>query len=266
VLEAYLDASGDRNLPAIAVAGWVASATQWQSFEPKWKALLDKYNLPRWHHTEFLAYRKKDKSGQKSRWRDAEWLQARSEMCALICELHPMGVGAGVHFDDYEAIRALGKWEMPEDAYYFCLDRCLSELIHQITEANGDEGIAIYCDSDRQPALGHQLGKWHEERYGPRSAWYPPQRRISLTYGWSNDYPALEAADVLANETYRYLKKKTGMPQLGATPLDGHDPKAGWIIERLKKDCALFPKLYSRTFLELDMDRENDLSGFPRRY
>jgi hypothetical protein len=61
------------------------------------------------------------------------------------------------------------------------------------------------------------------------------------------------------------MKKKTGNIQLGAAPTEG-DPKAGWIIDRLKKDCALLPKLYTKRYLELELDPKGIIDGPPRRY
>jgi len=266
VLEACIDASGmDPTQPVIAVAGWVSSSSRWRAFEQQWSPFLHQYDLPRWHHTEFLTYVKKDKGGTKGRWAEAHWLQARRKLCDIIGEVHPIGVGAAVYVADYRDVRAAGKWGLPEDAYYFCLDRCLTELIHQITEIQGDEGIAIYCDSDRQPALGKALAEWHAQRYSPRFPGTPLKRKVSLTYTRDVDYTPIQAADVLVNEMYRYMKKKTGNIQLGAAPPEG-DPKAGWIIDRLKKSCALLPKLYTKRYLELDLDPKGIIDGPPRRY
>ena len=42
-----------------------------------------------------------------------------------------------------------------------------------------------------------------------------PGRQVSTTYGPRSKYIPHEAADVLANETYRYMFKRAGMPKLG---------------------------------------------------
>ena len=57
----YLDDSGHpKDQPYVVVAGFIASESQWLSFEPAWKAALAKYGLgDAFHMTDFSAKNKK---------------------------------------------------------------------------------------------------------------------------------------------------------------------------------------------------------------
>jgi hypothetical protein len=70
---------------------------------------LHRFSDPISEHTEFLTYAKKDKGRTKSRWADADWLQARRKLCDVIGEVYPIGVGAAVYVADYRDVRAAGK-------------------------------------------------------------------------------------------------------------------------------------------------------------
>jgi len=84
-------------------------------------------------------------------------------------------------------------------------------LIRGITEYPEDEGVAIYCDQDKgREALGLEIAKWHQAQLkilhkpGARAR---PDREVSTHYVSSFAYAPLQAADILANDTFRYMKK-----------------------------------------------------------
>ena len=78
-----------------------------------------------------------------------------------------------------------------------------------------------------------------------------PGRKIDFDHGSDRDYLPLQAADVLVNETYRYMRNKyqnaetakTLVPFLGATPIGTTDEHARHIIEALKPNCLFMVSL-----------------------
>jgi hypothetical protein len=112
-----------------------------------------------------------------------------------------------------------------------------------------DEGIAIYCDQDKNESLVKDLAEWHtaylraSDRPGD-----PIQRKITTTYGSNVDYVPLQAADVVAHELMRFSRANPRVP---------HAPKSGsgsWILDRLKTDCVWFEMCYSKEILEWELD------------
>jgi uncharacterized protein DUF3800 len=53
MLTLYCDASGKAHEELIVVAGFLGFDSQWQSFEKKWKAVLDEYGIEYFHMREF---------------------------------------------------------------------------------------------------------------------------------------------------------------------------------------------------------------------
>jgi hypothetical protein len=72
----------------------------------------------------------------------------------------------------------------------------------------------------------------------------------------------LQAADILVNETYRYMRNKhqnaetaeTLAPALGATPVGTADEHARYIIEALNRNCLFMVRLYNKGALEIILD------------
>jgi hypothetical protein len=89
-----------------------------------------------------------------------------------------------------------------------------------------------------------------------------PRRKIDFDHGSGRDNLPLQAADVLVNETYRYMRNKyqnaetakTVAPFLGATPIGAPDEHARHIIEALKPSCLLMVPLYNKGALEIILD------------
>jgi Protein of unknown function (DUF3800) len=251
VLKAYLDASGtDRKQKVVTVAGWAASEQEWIKWETEWNAFLVEVNLSRWHHTHFL-----NKECEYENWEEAKFLFAQGEIVRIFNNIQPFGVGAALWRSDYKEVRVSKNWDVPRSPYAFCLDYCLEKLIHKLHEVPKDEGIAIYVDQDDEyEDLGRQIAKWHELYLRQNKEARNPERRVSTTYGSSIDYKPLQAADILANETYRYMYAETGIPFLGATMIGKTDTAARPIIEAIKKQSYLSVELFSKRRLEWQAD------------
>jgi hypothetical protein len=252
VLRAYLDGSGtDPQQKVVAVAGWAASEREWDWWEREWLALLAELNIKRWHHTDFLR-----KKGEYADWNDAKNLLAHGEVCRIMNEIRPFGIGAAVWRVDYEELWKTGKWNMPRDPYAFCLDHCLEALIHRFHEVPRDEGIAIYVDQDdpEHIDLGRRVAAWHEAYLRSNREARNPDRAASTIYGSNLQYIPLQAADILANETYRYMHDKTGIPYLGAMVIGATDVAARPMLEAIKGRSYLQVTLYSKARLEWELE------------
>jgi hypothetical protein len=271
MLKAYLDASGtDPTRPIIVVGGWVASEDSWADFGLQWSTfLVDCFgpNGGRWHHTDFQSHR--------GLYKDKEWDcgnpkrdRARGELCRIIGALKPFGIGAGLRKSDYNALWQTAKWQSSDrwstggDPYAFCMDECLEVLIHRLHQYPRDEGVQIIVDRDEKKGLSRRISDWHKKYLKGNEQARDPGRRVDFDHGSDRDHLPLQAADVLVNETYRYMRakyedtetEKTLAPFLGATPIGTTDDHARHIIEALKPNCMFVVPLYNKGALEIILD------------
>lgn len=260
MLEAYLDASGtDPNQAVVVVAGWGATEVEWDHWERQWVPLCAELGLKKgWHHSHFLG-RFEEYFG----WDNKKWEYARRRLIEIFGEIGLLGIGAAVLRADYDEALASGKWKkMPRSAYGFCINDCGESLIHGFHEVPKDEGIAIYADQDGNTfeAIGRELLEWHAAYNRRNEQAINPARDVSITYGPKLQYIPLQAGDIIANETYRYMsnEKRAGMPKLGGIFV-GQEDTASPIIRALHgslevRKATLDVVLYNKRMLEERLD------------
>ena|SRR5271167_2733110 len=206
IVRAYLDDTGtDANSRIAGVVGWMASTESWELWEDIWRGFLKENGLKKgWKQSEFGS----SHSGRHCRyldWSEATWLLARRRVWEILTGSGLSGVGCAVVKSDYEEIVAQGEYDLPPNPYAFCLDRCLSVILHRSSNLpHGGEGIAIYCDQDKgQEEMGQALATWHT-RYVTlyRDVGYRAVRTTTI-YGSRMDLIPLQAADIVATETGR---------------------------------------------------------------
>jgi hypothetical protein len=267
MLKAYLDASGtDPTQHIIVVGGWVASEDRWAEFEPQWRAfLVDCFgpNGGRWHHTDFNSGH-----GHYEGWDRQKRDHARARLCRIIGALKPIGIGAALRKSDYNELWSTGRWQSSDrwntggDPYALCMDECLEVLTHRLHEHPRDEGVQIIVDRDDKKGLSRRISEWHRDYLRSNDQARNPGRRVDFDHGSDWDHLPLPPADVLVNETYRYMRNKyqsaetakTLVPFLGATPIGATDEHARRIIEALKPNCMFIVPLYNKGALEIILD------------
>jgi hypothetical protein len=216
MLKAYLDASGtDPTKDVIAICGWVATEDGWAGFNLQWQEFLVECFGPdggRWHHRDFHSRHKLYKP-----WDDQKRDRARSELCRIIGALKPIGIGAALRKSDYNELWKTGRWASTDrwstggDPYALCMDECLEVLIHRIDQRPRDEGIQIIVDRDEKKGLGRRINDWHKKCLRNNEHARYPGRKIDFDHGSDRDHLPLQIADILANETYRYIMKRTAI-------------------------------------------------------
>lgn len=217
VLAAYLDASGKhRSDSVVAVAGFIASASLWVSFESRWQKFLDEFGLQRFHAAQFWSR----KGRPYSTWDSTKHNAAAAHICAIFRDLNPFGVGAAVDVNAFNEWRSKLDILVDPNPYYFCLSRCMRPLIRIITTVPNDEGVAIYVDQDTElQSLGYEIARWHESRLRQEpAANINPERSVSTTYGSSLDFLPLQAADILAHASFQCLRDFLATGQRGPEP------------------------------------------------
>jgi hypothetical protein len=267
MLKAFLDASGtDPTQDIIVVGGWIASEDRWAEFGPQWRTFLVDCFGPdggRWHHTDFHSRR-----GHYETWDNHKRHRARTELCRIIGALNPIGIGAALRKSDYHELWQTGRWQSSDrwntggDPYALCMDECLEVLTHRLHQRPRDEGVQIIVDKDEKKGLSRQISEWHTKYLRSNEQAQNPRRRVDFDHGSDRDHLPLQAADVLVNETYRYMRAKykdaetakTLVPVLGATPMETTDKHARLIIEALKPNCMFIVPLYNKGALEIILE------------
>lgn len=271
VLGGYIDGSNlHDSADIVAVGGCAAVLDQWPRWEQKWdellavKSVLTGKEKERWHHTDFIK-KVYQRAGEKiwRNWPEAEWLLARNLLCEAFERINSTYIGATVKKSDYQQLR--DKYgSLPEDAYYFLLDRCLHRLIQGMFEYPKDEGVIIYCDHDRPEAIGNQLAEWHTEYLRQTHDPLHPEdkyRTVNTSYGFNVDHKPLQAADVIAHEIMSFTRRNPDMSFI-ATNADTGSP----ILERLKRCGLSFVICLSKPMLEAELDGSAWVPGFPSGY
>jgi hypothetical protein len=204
VLRAYLDASGkwQSKDKIIVIAGLAVGEANYGVLESLWNQFLQKNGLTGFHSTRFWA-----RERPYTEWSDEQHRQAQESIISMLAECKPFGFAVGVDCSVYADWQIRGSFPFyHEDAYYFCLDRCLQILIRGLFELGKDEGILIYCDQESEhEALGAQLARWHTNRVrqGMHGHHIDPNRIVEITYGSNFLRTLLMIADIYANGIFR---------------------------------------------------------------
>jgi hypothetical protein len=262
VLAGYIDGSNlHDDVDVIAVAGCAASCDSWIAWEDKWKELLIFSDLERWHHTDFLFKVKKDTGRPTRNWKEPEWLIARRMLCEAFEIIKPFCFGTTVVKKDYEELRKRHS-SLPDDPYYFLLDRGLHRLIQGLFEHPHDDGMLIYCDQDKKESLVLQLAQWHENylRNADLFRQEDKERKIVTSYGSNRVYLPLQAADVIAREIMGYARRSANnhfliQGQLGS-----------FILDRLYRSGPMMVVCLQKEMLEMELDGRAWVPGHPHGY
>lgn len=254
MLKGYLDASGENyEEPVVVVAGFVGTANLWDEFGRQWKAMLDDFELARFHAAPFASR----KGRPFSEWCDKKHQACFERICKIFDELKPFGVGTALSIPLFEEWRIEQHVFYPADPYFFCIDRCLFTLIHGgIVESKGDEGIEIYCDRDKgRERISLELASWHEAKMRKfPTPMVNPERHISTHYVASFEHRPLQAADILAHGAYQ-VYRDYGKEPSSAEPS---------FIEALKKSCPISVTAYRERAM-FEQEGADDAGGARHR-
>jgi hypothetical protein len=100
VFTAYFDASGDKQKRVLAVAGFVATVTQWTRFDEDWKAILDGEGVTAMHMTDFASSQREFASWKNESERRKQFVDRLSR---CIKRRTNKGFASSVVLSDYEA-------------------------------------------------------------------------------------------------------------------------------------------------------------------
>jgi hypothetical protein len=159
--------------------------------------------------------------GKTKNWSDAKHLAAKGEVCRILNEIRPIGVGTALDTRAFDDWRATSNTFFPPDPYYLCFERTINKLVHNFTQSPTDDGIAIYCDQETgRQHLAKDIATWHEERL--RRSKNPlrinPDRPVSTHYVSSIDFVPVQAADILSHGMFQWMKAYATTGKVAVVP------------------------------------------------
>jgi hypothetical protein len=121
VMTAYFDESGTHgdDSPIVTVAGFIASADQWRSYEHDFSQLLTEYEVKVFHAIEFRT-----RKGSFKGWPIARRAQFNSRFLRLADDHLAFGLGTVLRPDDYAKIYRQGEFARrarPDTQYGLCV-------------------------------------------------------------------------------------------------------------------------------------------------
>jgi hypothetical protein len=194
IIHAYFDESGKKSdHPVVAFSGVCVGRDKLDDFDIAWRTLLRQYDLPALHMAKVSRSSQKVGSKMKANQTWAERIDCLKPFADCINAHLEIGL---IQAWDVKGFWAIGKAERkalgsPTDPYYTAFARALIELVDHVKD---DDRISLICDDDRETALDcyrHYRGLQHAR---------PDIRKkfASLTFATDDDFPALQAADMVA--------------------------------------------------------------------
>jgi hypothetical protein len=225
-LAGYFDASwSDPKKPErgiVAIAGYVGTVDMWdEQFSPSWNAMLAAANEavaadeevgPDNRIREFKASDCRQLKGEFKKWKrehcNALTHQAVSEIVAP--ERRIVGLGAAVSID-YTRLSADKKVRRQFELYCFsaCLLLVIADALAFATPMLGEDHLQIIFDEERDREY-KMVQTFDELRRHVVPDFLDRIRRPHFSH--SHEVPPLQAADLLAYETYKEIRNRTDSP------------------------------------------------------
>jgi hypothetical protein len=211
MLQAYFDESGTHGDSKVtAIAGYVATADVWTRVEDQWQEILKPYaplGLTWWHMAEYRAHK-----GQYERIDPQTGKQILDALVRVIHESELQVIWAGVDTQAYAAV-------VPPDFLARCApyDYCFYWIMRQLAvwsaqrSYSGNIGMMFAVQDQYNARSERALKSWHSAGV--------LERLETITFGYPKLRPALQPADILANEMYRLIERYRGGANSAPSPL-----------------------------------------------
>ena len=191
MLRAFLDASTSGNPPILAVAGFVGRLDGWSTFHRKWRQARARAGIEYFHTTEFMSPNGRPYNAWPPKKRTAMF----NRLVSLINECVEFGVAVSLNVADYRRMLASGH-ALPTKPYRLCVGQCVNLVAKTLTDRNVDERVIYVFDAGDD---GAKAFKATMAMVIAASEKFREVARIySIMPGAKKDFPAIDAADLLA--------------------------------------------------------------------
>jgi uncharacterized protein DUF3800 len=196
-MTAYFDESGThKGSPVIIVAGCLSTNEQWAKFSEEWRAVLKRYGLDYFRMSQF-----ENRKGPFKSLTDSDRHRLLEQLIGFIKIRQRIGIGIKLKVADYYEVGRDFPFLFHKQPYAFCAMQCQIQLRLWAERNQHNEPIAYVYESGAD-YTGQILSAYDFARkIAPQLG--DALRLGSLSFGSKYDLLPLQAADVLAYETYK---------------------------------------------------------------
>lgn len=214
VIFGYFDESSTHEGSRVAsLCGFLADPHVWDDFDQAWKKVLDKRDWPN-RPSEFHMYDCVRGIGTFSGWSFAERLAIYGDMVSLLCDTNLVALGSAIVVeafenlsDEYRRFLAEGGLSLPIDfIFQHVLQIAIDATLRYGTIHNPPivEELGLVFD-EVEPSLASRYYKLYAHVKGKHGH---GSMLTGIAFGKSEKFTAIQAADMLAYTTYRYILKR----------------------------------------------------------
>jgi len=218
MLQAYMDDSGTHSgSPICVLAGYFGGERQWVNFDKEWSRVLRNVGVEEFHAKRFWG---KDREGRRldeyEGWSDEKVDMFLGDLLRTITSYRIYPIGSAVVMREWLTLHELERRYLtggrvrggkiytsgaPNKPYFLPFIRNVGQAANYCAEY-----LKIHFAFDRnEPYSGYALDYFRTLEQMKLPYW----RRVGdLTFPTSAEMPALQAADLLAYQTYRYAQER----------------------------------------------------------
>jgi uncharacterized protein DUF3800 len=185
--QAYVDGSGTGDPNLFVIAGYIATARDWESFSKEWRVRLQQARLTRFKMSE-MARSKIDVAGYFYRAIEDSKIKA-----AISCAIDTAGLRKAV--DEFVWPANLTNVEALTNPYYFAF-KAITDLVAQYQHELGIEGPVDFVFDD-EAEKSRLAGMWDRLKLSS-SPEFRKNMGADPVFGRDEDLPPLQAADLYA--------------------------------------------------------------------
>jgi hypothetical protein len=216
MLRTFMDETGiHEDAETVAVAGYISHPKNWRAWSNDWNRA--KRPIKVFHATDCANFRGEFEGWDRAR-RDAYVAQLLPAIPA-----HPLaGIVIGIQLADFEAAFK-DKPELVEmfgTPYTACFQWAISIIMDIATDRGHGERMAFIHEVNDYKGECFKAFEYVDTYLNPRKI------PMTVSFGTKEQYPPLQAADVLAYEGGKFLKNPTGKPRRAWTALDPNGRQA----------------------------------------
>lgn len=224
MLKTFMDETGiHEDAEMVAVGCYIAKPKTWRDWTRAWN--LAKRPIKVFHATDCANFQ-----GEFQGWDKERRDPFVAKLLPIIADHDMAGLVIGVQLKDLAA--ALKDYpellEMFGTPYTACFQWAISTIMELATQHGKGQRMAFVHEVNDFKGEATSAFDYVSENLNPLKI------RMGFAFGSKEDYPPLQAADVLAYEGGKFLKNPTGQPRRAWTALD--PDKTRIIAKRYAKD------------------------------
>jgi hypothetical protein len=243
------------NNRTLCVGGWLAAPDEWTRLETQWQKRIDHQNrvMPQNKHiTRFHAANLNCFDHEFKNWTRDDSNLFTGKLLDILQRRDMIAISCGIRIDDFFEVFDENDPKDKAQLYSLCMKQVMVELGHALDELPGYQIFMI-----------HDHGNWDVEALQSYNSmlseprWQSADRFAGITPGSWEKVVGLQAADLIAYETFKHLDNR----------LFVEDYKVRYALRTLIPHMPLYAKYFEKLSLTalknaLDESKEQSLSNF----